>query len=155
VVLTRHGIGFGQWDMQAQASMGDSACGVFWEPKEIKPGGKREFAYGYGQGIVLPPEGEGQYEVKLGGSFEPGKLFSVTALVSDPSPGQALTLELPDGIEAVEGRAVQPVPPPPADQANSVVMWKARVMRPGSFPLNIRSSTGPTQTKIVTVEKAQ
>ena len=74
--------------------------------------------------------GEGQYEVKLGGSFEPGKLFSVTALVSDPSPGQALTLELPEGVEAVEGRAVQPVPPPGPDQANSVVMWKGRVMRP-------------------------
>jgi hypothetical protein len=155
VVLTRHGIGFGTWDMQAQPAGFDSALGIFWEPKEIKPGGKREFAYGYGQGIVLPPEGEGQYEVKLGGSFEPGKLFSVTALVSDPSPGQALTLELPEGIEAVEGRATQPVPPPSPDQANSVVMWKARVTRPGSFPLNIRSSTGTTQTKIVTVEKAQ
>jgi hypothetical protein len=155
VVLTRHGIGFGTWDMQPQASMGDSACGIFWEPKEIKPGGKREFAYGYGQGIVLPPEGEGQYEIKLGGSFEPGKLFSVTAVVSDPSPGQAMTLEWPEGIEPVEGRSIQPVPPPAPDQANSVVMWKARVMRPGSFPLNIRSSTGTTQTKIVTVEKVQ
>jgi hypothetical protein len=154
VVLTRHGIGFGQWDMQPQASMGDSACGIFWEPKEIKPGGKREFAYGYGQGVVLPPEGEGQYEVKLGGSFEPDKLFSVTAVVSDPAPGQALTLELPEGMEAVEGRLSQPVPPPPQDAANSVVMWKARVMRTGSFPLHIRSTNGMSQTKIVTVEKA-
>src|SRR5437868_10375930 len=112
VVLTRHGVGFGGWDMPAMASMGDSACGVFWQPVDIKPGGKREFAYGYGQGIVPPVEGEGQYEVRLGGSFEPGKIFNVTALVGDPSPGQTLTLELPEGMEAVEGRSLQPVPPP-------------------------------------------
>jgi hypothetical protein len=153
IVLTRHGAGLGGWEMPAMQAGGDSACGVFWEPREIKPGGKREIAYGYGQGIVLPPEGEGQYEVKLGGSFEPGKLFTVTAVVSDPSPGQALTLDLPEGMEAIEGRAIQPVPPPLPDQANSVVMWKARVMRPGAFPLHIRSSNGTTLTKTVTVEK--
>ena len=153
VVLTRHGIGFGTWDMQPQPSGGDSALGIFWEPKEIKPGGKREFAYGYGQGIVLPPEGEGQYEVKLGGSFEPGKLFTVTAVVSDPAPGQALSLQLPEGVELVEGRTTQPVPSPLEFQANSVVMWKARVTRPGAFPLQIRSSSGTTLTKLVTVEK--
>jgi hypothetical protein len=153
VVLTRHGAGLGQWDMQPQASMGDSACGIFWEPKEIKPGGKREFAYGYGEGVVLPPEGEGQYDVRLGGSFAPGKLFSVTALISDPSPGQALTLELPEGIEAVEGRSIQPVPPPPHDAPNTVVMWKARVTRAGTFALRIRSNNGMTQTKIVTVAR--
>ncbi len=154
VVLTRHGAGLGGWDMPAIQAMGDSACGVFWDVKEIKPGGKREIAYGYGQGVVVPLLGEGQYEVKLGGSFEPGKLFSVTALVSDPAPGQALTLELPEGIEAVEGRSIQPVPPPTEDQANSVVMWRARVTRPGTFPVRVRSSSGVTQTKVVTVEKA-
>jgi hypothetical protein len=154
VVLTRHGVGLGTWDMQPVQSMGDSALGVFWEPKEIKPGAKREFAYGYGQGIVLPVEGEGQYEMQLGGSFEPGKLFTVTALVADPAPGQTLTLQLPKGMEAVEGRATQPVPPTGADQANSAVMWKARVTREGRYSMQIRSSSGITQTKIVTVEKA-
>ncbi len=153
VVLTRHGVGFNMWDMQAIQSMGDSALGIFWEPKEIKPGGKRELAYGYGEGIVLPPEGEGQYDVKLGGSFEPGKLFTVTAVVNDPAPGQVLTLQLPEGVEVVEGRTIQPVPPPLNDEAASVVMWKARITRPGAFPLQVRSSNGMAQTKIVTVEK--
>jgi hypothetical protein len=154
VVLTRHGVGLGTWDMQPVQSMGDSALGVFWEPKDIKPGAKREFAYGYGQGIVLPVEGEGQYEMQLGGSFEPGKLFTVTALVADPAPGQTLTLQLPDGMDAVEGRATQPVPPTGPDQASSAVMWKGRVAREGRYLLQIRSSSGITQTKIVTVQKA-
>jgi hypothetical protein len=154
VVLTRHGVGFGTWEMQPMQSGGDSALGVFWEPKEIKPGAKREFGYGYGQGIVLPVEGDGQYQMQLGGSFEPGKLFTIAALVADPAPGQALTLELPEGIEAVEGRTTQPVPPVGEDQANSAVMWKARVTRTGRFPLQIRSSSGVVQTKVLTVEKA-
>ena len=35
-------VDFGGWDMPAVSAMGDSALGVFWEPKEIKPGDKRE-----------------------------------------------------------------------------------------------------------------
>src|SRR5207248_10793545 len=46
VVLTRHGSGIGGWDMPAFRSF-DTALGIFWEPKEIKPGGKRVLAYGY------------------------------------------------------------------------------------------------------------
>jgi hypothetical protein len=155
VVLTRHGAGgaFGGWDMPAMASMGDSACGVFWQPKEIKPGGKREVAYGYGGGIVTSPESEGRVETVLGGSFEPGKVFSVTAYVTDPAAGQSLTLVLPDGMELVEGKASQPVPDAQADDVHSMVLWRARVVRPGRFPLRIRSSTGVTQGKIITVEK--
>jgi hypothetical protein len=153
IVLTRHGIGFNMWDMQAVQAGGDSALGVFWEPATLKPGGKREFAYGYGQGIVPPVEGEGQYELKHSGSLEPGKLFTLAALVSDPAPGQVLTLQLPEGVEAVEGRATQPVPQAVGDQANSVVMWKARITHPGTFPIQVRSSSGLTQTKVITVEK--
>ncbi|HYV35065.1 MAG TPA: hypothetical protein VE988_05130, partial [Gemmataceae bacterium] len=89
VVLTRHGTG-GAWDMPAMVAGGDSALGVYWEPKEIKPGGKREFAYGYGQGIATSPESEGLVEMALGGSFEPGKQFTVTAYVTDPVAGQTL-----------------------------------------------------------------
>jgi hypothetical protein len=156
VVLTQHGQGLNNngWDMAAVPSGGDSALGVFWEPKEIKPGGKREFAYGYGKGIVPPVEGEGPYEIQLAGSLAPGKLFTVTAVVSDPAPGQSLTLQLPEGVEAVEGRATQPVPPATEDQANAVVMWRARISRPGTFPLQVRSSDGTRLTKVVTVERA-
>src|SRR5262249_42566941 len=110
VVLTRHGQGFGTWEMAPVMAMGDSALGVFWEPREIRPGGKRELAYGYGQGIVPSPENEGRVQLALGGSFEPGKRFTVTAYVNDPAPGQSLTLELPPGMALEEGRASQPVP---------------------------------------------
>jgi predicted secreted protein len=151
LVLTRHGLGFGQWEMPAQNAGGDSALGLYWETKELKPGAKRELAYGYGQGIATSPESEGVVEMALGGSFEPGKIFTVTAYVSDPPAGQSLKLELPNGLELAEGRAVQSVPETREEGAPSVVLWRARVVRPGSYAVRVRSSTGIIQGKLLTI----
>jgi hypothetical protein len=151
IVFSRFASGINTWDMPAFQAMGDSAMAVFWEPREIKPGGKREFAYGYGEGIVPSPENEGRVELALGGSFAPGRRFSVTAYVHDPAPGQSLALELPAGMTLVEGKALQPVPEARDDTPYSVVLWRAQVLRPGEFPLRVRSSTGVTQTKHIKV----
>jgi hypothetical protein len=153
VVLSRHGAGgFNAWEMPAVQAMGDSALAVYFEPKEIKPGGKREFGYAYGKGVAIAPESEGRVEMRLGGSFAPGKLFTITAQVHDPIAGQALTLELPKGMSLIEGREIQPVPQPFADPPQSQVEWKCRVQEFGRFPVRLRSSNGVTHTKIVTVE---
>src|SRR5439155_462026 len=101
---------------------------MYWDPKTLNPGAKRELAYAYGQGIAGNPENEGRVELALGGSFEPGKRFSVTAYVQEPQPGQTLALELPPGMERVEGKEEQPVPAATAS-GNSLVLWKARVTR--------------------------
>jgi hypothetical protein len=153
IVLTRLGAGGGGWDVPAMPA-GDSALAFFWEPKEIKPGSKREFAYGYGQGITTSPENEGLVQVNVGGSFVPGKRFSIAAHVTDPALGQFLTLELPQGMVLLEGKEIQPVPALQGESAYSVVMWHARVQRPGEFPVRIRSSTGVTQGKVITVTPA-
>lgn len=152
VVLTGHGVGgaFGGWDMPAVQS-GDTALGIFWEPKEIKPGGKREMAYGYGKGIVSSPENEGLVKLVLGGSFEPGKRFDISAYISDPAQGQSVTLELPDGMTLVEGKECQPVPALQGEELTSLVLWRARVLRPGQYTVRVRSSTGVTQGKLITI----
>jgi hypothetical protein len=155
VVLTRHGTGFGGWDMPAFNAGGDSALGVFWEPKEIKPGGKRVIAYAYGKGLATSPENEGLVRLALGGSFEPGKAFDVTAYVTDPVPGQSLTLELPRGMELLGGPECQPVPETPAEEPHSLVRWRARVLQPGEHALRVRSSTGVTQAKTITITPAR
>jgi hypothetical protein len=152
IVLTSLGAGGDGWNVPAVLSRGDTAMAMFWEVKEIPAKGKRELAYAYGQGIATNPENEGKVEIALGGSFEPGKLFTVTAYVEDPVPGQSLTLELPPGVERVEGAEVQPVPPVTED-GNCLVMWRARVQRLGEFPLRVRSSNGVTYTKLVTVAR--
>ncbi len=151
LVLTRHGTGFGAWDMPAAPSMGDSAIGIFWATKDLKPGMKRELAYAYGENIAVTAESEGRFEMALGGSFEPGKQFTVSAIVADAAIGQAMTLELPPGIELVEGRATQPVPPIIGDAEYSTVLWKARVLQTDEHTIRIRSSTGVTQSKVISV----
>jgi hypothetical protein len=149
IVLTSLGAQMDQWNLGVQQAGGDSAMAVYWEPKEIKGGVKKKLAYAYGQGIAPSPEGDGNVAVALGGSFEPGKLFTVTAHVLDPAPGQSLTLELPAGMARVEGSERQAVPV--TEDGNSMVLWKARVERPGQFNVRVHSSTGVTQTKIVTI----
>jgi hypothetical protein len=155
VVLSRFGTGMGTYDMPAVASMGDSEIGVYWATKEIKPGGKRDLAYAYGEGIAASLESEGRFQLNLGGSFEPGKIFTISAVVADPGHGQSLSLELPAGMKRIEGQEIQAVLAPAEGQEFSSVVWKARVLEPGDYNLRVRSSTGVTQTKIVSIKPAQ
>jgi hypothetical protein len=91
--------------------------------------------------------------LNLDGSFEPGKLFTIAAYVREPSPGQSLSLELPAGMERVEGKERQPVPLPIGEGDMSLVLWKARVLHTGEFPLRVRSSSGITQGKIISISR--
>ncbi len=149
MVLTNLGFCFQGWDVPAQPA-GDSAVAIFFDDKAVPPHGKREMAYAYGIGIASSPETEGRVALDLGGSFEPGKRFHITAYVDEPQEAQFLTLELPPGMELLEGSEVQPVPQPAAD-GRSIVRWQARVQRLGRFPLRVQSSTGLTQTKNLTI----
>ncbi|MFO0966630.1 MAG: hypothetical protein U0793_13735 [Gemmataceae bacterium] len=151
LVLTRHGAARDNWDVQVIGGGGDSAIAFFWEPKEIKPGAKREIVYAYGKGIASPVAAEGQFKINFSGSFEIGKAFSVAAVITDPAPGQTLELELPKGMEFLEGRHVQPVPEAVGESGYSMVLWKGRVTEYGRFPIRIKSSTGVTKTKMLTL----
>jgi cyclophilin family peptidyl-prolyl cis-trans isomerase len=82
----------------------------------------------------------------LTGPVAPGKVFTITAYVDFPGRGQALTLELPPGVERVEGKDIQPVPP---ITGTGIVLWKARVLRPGDFTVRVRSSMGITRSQIL------
>jgi hypothetical protein len=154
VILTGLGAQQDGWNVGVQQAMGDSAMAVFWDPREIKPGTKRHIAWGYGQGIAPAPEPEGRVNLNLAGSFEPGKLFSVTAQVQDPAQGQTLALELPPGMALVEGKERQPVPAL-ADDGSAMVMWKARVLQTGQHTLRVRSSTGTAQGKLITISRPE
>jgi hypothetical protein len=155
VVLTRGGSLQGDmWDAQINPAGGNSGVVIFWDPKEIKPGGHRKMAYAFGQGIAPHPDGEGHIAIALTGSFEPGKLFTIAAQVMDPAQGQSLTLELPAGMERVEGKERQPVPAVD-EEGNTMVLWKARVLNTGLFHLRVHSSTGLTQTKIITITRLE
>jgi hypothetical protein len=153
VVLTSLQAFNGPWDMQAIPAMGDSAMGMYWDDHGIAPGSRLEWAYAYGEGLATKFENNIQLLLALDGSFEPGKVFNITAYVDDPLPGQSLTLELPAGMERIDGKALQPVPLP-TPEGKSIVLWKARVLRAGEYALRVRSSSGVTQTKLITVSRA-
>jgi hypothetical protein len=138
------------WEVQVVQSQGDSDCVLYFEPKMLQPGEKREVGYGYGGGIASSPENEGRVTLQFGGSFEPKKEFTVTAYVDEPVEGQSLTLDLPKGMERVASKATQGVPEPDAS-GQSVVMWKARVLELGTHPVRIRSSNGVTYTRTISV----
>lgn len=153
VVLSNLGvIAAGQqvWDLPAQPA-GDSACALYWNGHELRPGEKRELVWAYGGGRASDPDSEGRVQLALGGSFEPNKLFTITATIDDPVPSQVLTLELPPGLERVEGRAIEPVPLPGPD-GSSAVLWKARVLRLGDYEIKVHSSTGAVLAKELRIE---
>jgi hypothetical protein len=150
VSLTGLGACFGGYDIPAMAS-GDTAIGIFFQTKPLNSGAKREVGYAYGEGMATNPDNEGKVAVAVAGSFEPNKQFSVTAYVEDPVQGQTLTLDLPDGMQRLEGKAMQVVPLS-ADTGTSLVTWRGRVLKTGNYPVRVRSSTGVTHTKVVTIE---
>ena len=88
---------------------GDSDVAFYWDPRPIPAGAKREFAFAHGVGIASTASAEGNVRLTFGGSFEPNKLFTLSARVDDAGDGQALTLELPPGLARVEGAETQPV----------------------------------------------
>jgi hypothetical protein len=142
----------GGWDVPAQQA-GDSAVAVFFDPKPIAAGAKREMAYAYGIGIASNPENEGRVTLQMAGSFEVAKEFTITAYVEDPLESQSLTLQLPAGLELVHGKPTQAVPAVD-DTGNAVVMWKARVAKLGSHAIKLRSSNGVEYNSKLIIEPA-
>ena len=135
---------------------GDSAVVLYWNQVEIPPNAVVRFGYAYGLGTVTSDDPAGSLGLTLGGSFEPGQSFTITAYVKNPAANQTLKLELPDGLENLSGNNVVPVPTPKKDNT-AVVSWKAKVVRPGEFKISVKSSTGATAVKylIVAVQDAR
>jgi len=79
-----------------------------------------------------------------------GRAVTITAHVEYPVNGQFLTLELPPGLECIEGKEIQPVAAI-ADVGASFVTWRIRGLRPGEYDLVVRGSTGSVQTAKVKV----
>jgi len=154
-LCTWHGANDMGWEVLVRQAQGDSDAVIYWEPRTIPPKAAMTFAFGYGLGLASSPQAMGQVRVNLTGSFEPGQTFAIDAMVEDPSPGQALTLELPPGMTRLEGREVQPVPQAGEVSNASMVRWRGRVTKPGEYPIRIRSSTGVTITRTVVVEGNQ
>ncbi len=129
----------------------DSAVVLYWPEKALKAGELRTIGFAYGLGNVASNDKLG---VTLGGSFEPGQNFTVTAYVENPIAGQTLKLELPAGLRRSEGEETQTVAAG-AGKKTSIVTWKVLVERTGEFKLKVNSSTGLTQAKTISIARGE
>jgi hypothetical protein len=132
----------------------DSCVTMYWSPKQLGAGEKREVGFAYGLGnVASDKDAEGRLGLSVGGRFVPGGEFTLTALVANPRKGEALTLELPSGFKLVEGETTQKVPPVPADAARrtSPVTWKIKAGGEGNYTLKVTSSAGAAQSQPVRI----
>jgi hypothetical protein len=143
---------FIRWEVPVQNMRDDSAVVLYWQDKALQPGEKRTLGFAYGLGTVSGSEGGGKLAVSLSGSFEPGEEFTVTAYVNRPQPDQTLTLNLPNELQRTQGDATQAVRAQ-VGQENSVVTWKVRVVQTGRYTLEVRSSTGVSQSRTLTITR--
>lgn len=139
------------WNVPVVNMGADSAVVLYWPEKSLKAGESRTIGFAYGLGNVTASDKLG---VTLGGSFEPGQNFTVTAYVENPIAGQTLKLELPNGLKRSEGNETQNVAV--AGQGKtSIVTWKVQVERTGEFKLKVASSTGISQTKTISIARGE
>jgi hypothetical protein len=125
----------------------DSAVTLYWDEKELPPGGRREVGFSYGLGNVASTEGAGRLGLSVGGRFQPGGEFTLTALVSEPLPEESLTLELPQSFQILDGGTTQPVPSVPAGavRRTSPLSWRIKAGPEGTYTLQVKSSAGASQ----------
>jgi hypothetical protein len=149
-----------RWDVPVVAHAGDSCVVLYWNEKVLQPGQKRFVGFAYGLGSIdsdneVRGRGASKLKLTLDGSFDPGETFTVTAYVSNPEPGQQLTLKLPAaGLKLVQGATQQAVQVQPGN-ATSLVTWRVRVDSPGRYPLSVESSTGATQSRTITITRPE
>jgi hypothetical protein len=137
-------------NIRATSIDGDSAVIMAWPDQNLLPGKSREMGYAYGLGSVTVADPGGTLGVTLGGNFDIGQSFTITAYVNKPVAGQTLALDLPPGLDRIKGEQIQRVAAPTVGDT-SIVSWEAKVLQTGVFPVKVRSSTGITQTKTITI----
>jgi peptidyl-prolyl cis-trans isomerase B (cyclophilin B) len=89
-----------------------------------------------------------EFSLAIAGTLTAGKTFTITAHLEFPGPGQALTLELPTGVERIEGKETQPVA---VGDGPGLVLWKARAAKPGSYLIRVRSTAGAVQSRTIEI----
>ncbi len=119
----------------------DSCVVLYWEDRPMEPGTRRAMAFTYGLGRISSSS-DGKLGITVGGSFQPGGVFTVTAYVKDPVPGQKIKLSLPRGLSLALGeegheQANEQV----VDQAAeySQVSWRVRGDSEGLHTLEVSS----------------
>ncbi|HYT87535.1 MAG TPA: hypothetical protein VEL76_02345 [Gemmataceae bacterium] len=154
VSLTHWPTGNAPWEVPVMHMGTDSAVIIYWNERVLQPKQKREVGFAYGLGAVDASEAAGKLGITLGGSFEPGQVFTVTAYVVNPVPKQTLTLEVPAGLQVLDAPTVV-VPKAQGKPPTSVVTWNTKVLQTGEHRIRVKSSTGAAQSKTITIVRPE
>jgi hypothetical protein len=140
------------WEIPLVPMAEDSAVAMYWNPRELKAGEKREVGFSYGLGSVS--SASGRLGLSVGGEFTPGGELSVVALVSDPQKGEKVKLILPEGFRLVEGQKdSQEVPLAQVPGRPVPVTWHVLSSATGNFNLEVQlQPNGISQKKRVQIK---
>ncbi len=120
----------------------DSAIGIFFEAKKIKPGESADWATAYGLGQVEQPT-ENKAGVSISFMSIPHEMpldtqFYVTALIKNPKPGQSVQLTLPPQLQLLEGNAKQDLTQ--TNVAITQISWKVKAVNVGAAKVTVQLS---------------
>ncbi len=139
----------------------DSSVVLYWDPQQLRAGGRREMAFTYGLGNVSIGK-SAKVGLTVGGAMLVGSDLTIVALVADPEPDQTIELQLPpELVLAKDTPAKQRVPP--SQEVNkdgrprpSPVTWRVQPSAEGEFNIAVETRIGGqevTQKRRVTVRR--
>ncbi len=134
---------------------GDSAVVLYWSPKELPPGGSRDVGFSIGRGDVSVGE-SANLGLTVGGSPVVRGELTAVALVADRNV-QSATLELPPGLTLIDEKTkTQAVAfAKKGDDAGDTtpVTWRLRADQEGTFTITVRTDTGISQQRRITIRR--
>jgi hypothetical protein len=115
---------------------GDSCVVLYWAERAMNPKEVRHMAFTYGLNTISSVEsGNADLSLTAGGAFKPGGVFTLTATVTNPRPGQKVRVHLPAGLALVPGE--------PAELdldhrgAQTQATWRVRAEKVGRFDISV------------------
>lgn len=131
------------WDYDRQRGFGkDTAVGLYYVKRTMKPGDKRVMSYTYGLGSISSTRSQNaRISLTAGGPFKAGGKFWLVALVQNPKAGQEVSLQLPAGISlATNEKLKKPVPP---SESYSQISWLLNVAPRATGQAELKAKLSP------------
>jgi hypothetical protein len=133
-----------QWDAPFRTDpnnpndKGDSAIGLYYQPRPLGPDEKRTVQFTYGLGLQTRRK---NLTLTAGTAPQAGGEFYLVALVQSPELNQTATIELPEGLSLVDDPKTQPVK---VDGTYTQVSWRVKVGRDvrGKHQAKVRLESG-------------
>ncbi|HMC67457.1 MAG TPA: hypothetical protein VKI65_21155, partial [Gemmataceae bacterium] len=132
--------------MNEPADEKDSCVMLYWTYQKMEPGEKRQMGFTYGLSTVSGAGG--QLGVSSHGATRPGGVFTVTAYVKNPKPGQKLRISLPDGLSLEEKQSLDQELIDIDKGKDAQVSWRVRASKVGTFTVEVTSGTATEKHRV-------